>query len=215
MFYKDDCEKLSNISLSSIPIHCPKLSSFDLEGMCYVTDLGLMPLARNNHLQSLSLAEAPITDCTLDSISKGCGEKVRCHNMLVGQFMMNGLPKRIILWLWRVLLVSCTEETGISMKDLNQSLSQDILHNLSFQGQGRLQKPFSVIAVSETWLSDLSADQVNIPEYAFISNHRTTKSGGGTVFVYKIILIVQTVISLIQMSLNRFCRNFSPPWGKI
>lgn len=44
----------------------------------------------------------------------------------------------------------------------------------------RLQKPFSAIAVSETWLSDLSADQVNIPGYAFISNHSATKSGGGT-----------------------------------
>ena len=37
-----------------------------------------------------------------------------------------------------------------------------------------------VIAISETWLSDLSADQVNIPGYNFISNHRATKSGGGT-----------------------------------
>ena len=45
---------------------------------------------------------------------------------------------------------------------------------------GRLQKPFSVIAISETRLSDLSADQVNIPGYTFISNHRATKSGGGT-----------------------------------
>jgi len=70
---------LSNIVLSSIPVHCPKLSKFDLKGMCYmyVTDHGLMPLTRSNHLQSLSLAEASITDCTLDSIAKGCGAKVR------------------------------------------------------------------------------------------------------------------------------------------
>ena len=82
--YKVDCENLGNISLSSIPIYCPKLKGFDLKGMCYVTDPGLMPLTRSNNLQSLALAEAPITDCTLDSISKGCGAKVRCQKILVG-----------------------------------------------------------------------------------------------------------------------------------
>lgn len=75
--FQVDCEKLSNLSLSCIPVHCPKLTSFDLKGMCYVTDHGLMPLTRSNHLQSLSLAEADITDCTLESIAKGCGAKVR------------------------------------------------------------------------------------------------------------------------------------------
>lgn len=94
--YKVDCENLGNISLSSIPIYCPKLKGFDLKGMCYVTDPGLMPLTRSNNLQSLALAEAPITDCTLDSISKGCGAKVRCQKILVGQSMMNGLLNRTI-----------------------------------------------------------------------------------------------------------------------
>ena len=43
-----------------------------------------------------------------------------------------------------------------------------------------LQRPFSTIAVSETWLNDLSADQVNIPGYIFRSNHRSGKTGGET-----------------------------------
>lgn len=72
-----DCEKLSNLSLISIPVHCPKLSSFDLKGMCYVTDHGLVPLARSKCLQSLSLAEAAITDFTLENIAKGCGAKLK------------------------------------------------------------------------------------------------------------------------------------------
>lgn len=38
----------------------------------------------------------------------------------------------------------------------------------------------TVIAVTETWLNDLTSDQVNIPGYNFHSNHRTDKSGGGT-----------------------------------
>ena len=33
----------------------------------------------------------------------------------------------------------------------------------------------SVIAVTETWLNDLTADQVNIPGYNFHSEHRTDK----------------------------------------
>ena len=36
-----------------------------------------MPLTRSNNLQSLSLAEAAITDSTLESVAKGCGAKVR------------------------------------------------------------------------------------------------------------------------------------------
>lgn len=72
-----DCENLTNLSLSAIPVHCPKLTSFDLKGMSYVTDYGLVPLTRSNDLHSLSLAEAAITDSTLESVAKGCGAKVR------------------------------------------------------------------------------------------------------------------------------------------
>ena len=43
-----------------------------------------------------------------------------------------------------------------------------------------LKKSFSVIGVSETWLNDHTFDQVNIPGYKFVSNHRRTKSGDGT-----------------------------------
>ena len=45
---------------------------------------------------------------------------------------------------------------------------------------GGLQKSFSAISVSETWLTDLSSDEVEIPGYKFISSHRVNKSGGGT-----------------------------------
>ncbi len=42
-----------------------------------------------------------------------------------------------------------------------------------------LNKPFSAIGVSETWLNDLTCDSVNISGYNFISNRRSTKTGGG------------------------------------
>ena len=39
--------------------------------------------------------------------------------------------------------------------------------------------PFSVIGVSETWLTDCTAEHVNIRGYNFVSNHRKSKTGGG------------------------------------
>ena len=42
-----------------------------------------------------------------------------------------------------------------------------------------LRRSVSVIGVSETWLNELTCDQVNIPEYNFPSNHRSSKIGGG------------------------------------
>ena len=42
-----------------------------------------------------------------------------------------------------------------------------------------LRRSVSVIGVSETWLNELTCDQVNIPEYNFVSNHRSSKIGGG------------------------------------
>ena len=42
-----------------------------------------------------------------------------------------------------------------------------------------LRKSLSVMGVSETWLNDLTCDQVNISEYNFVSNHRSSKVGGG------------------------------------
>ena len=40
--------------------------------------------------------------------------------------------------------------------------------------------PVRVIGVSKTWLNDLTSDQVNISGYNFVSNHRNSKTGGGT-----------------------------------
>ena len=75
-FFQVDCENLSNLSLSTIPVHCPKLTSFDLKGVCYVTDYGVIPLTTNSNLKSLHLAEAAVTDSTLETVAKGCGGKV-------------------------------------------------------------------------------------------------------------------------------------------
>ena len=44
---------------------------------------------------------------------------------------------------------------------------------------GSLKKTFSVIGISETWLTDCTAELVNITGYSFISNHRKSKTGGG------------------------------------
>ena len=42
-----------------------------------------------------------------------------------------------------------------------------------------IKKPFSVIGITETWLNDQTHDLVDISGYKFVSNHRTTKPGGG------------------------------------
>ena len=39
--------------------------------------------------------------------------------------------------------------------------------------------PFSVIGVSETWLTHCTAELANITGYNFVSNHRKLKTGGG------------------------------------
>ena len=39
--------------------------------------------------------------------------------------------------------------------------------------------PFSVIGVSETWLTDCTAELVNITGYNFVSNRCKSKTGGG------------------------------------
>ena len=44
---------------------------------------------------------------------------------------------------------------------------------------GSLKKPFSVIGISETWLTDCTAELVNITGHNFVSNHRKSKTGGG------------------------------------
>ena len=42
-----------------------------------------------------------------------------------------------------------------------------------------LNKPFAAIGVSETWLNDQTIDLIKISGYDFISNHCTSKTGGG------------------------------------
>ena len=44
---------------------------------------------------------------------------------------------------------------------------------------GNLKKSFAVIGISETWLTECTAELVNITGYSFISNHRKSKTGGG------------------------------------
>ena len=44
---------------------------------------------------------------------------------------------------------------------------------------GSSKKSFSVIGISETWLTDSTAELVDITGYSFISNHRKSKTGGG------------------------------------
>ena len=47
---------------------------------------------------------------------------------------------------------------------------------------GSFKKSFSVIGISETWLTDCTVELVNISGYNFISNHRKSKTGGGVGF---------------------------------
>ena len=42
-----------------------------------------------------------------------------------------------------------------------------------------LNRAFSVLGVSETWLTDSTSEIVNITGYNFVSNHRKSKIGGG------------------------------------
>jgi hypothetical protein len=42
-----------------------------------------------------------------------------------------------------------------------------------------LDTTFSIIGLSETWLNDETFNQVDLPGYDFISNHRINKAGGG------------------------------------
>lgn len=74
---------------------------------------------------------------------------------------------------------------------------------------GNLRNLFSVIGMSETWLNDTTAKQVNITGYNFVTNHRKSKSGGwvGIYLFYKIILnrnFDQIVISQTLRRLKHF-----------
>ena len=74
--------------------------------------------------------------------------------------------------------VSLHNPSYFSVLHLNaRSLSKNI-DNLKLL-LGSLQKSFYAICVSETWLTDLSSDEVEIPGYKFISSHRVISGGTG------------------------------------
>lgn len=82
------------------------------------------------------------------------------------------------------------EEFSNELTSSNNNISFSVMHlnTRSLLGNfdkfktllANLQITLPVIGISETWLSDLTSDQVNVPGYNFISNHRNSKTGGGT-----------------------------------
>ncbi|XP_048580508.1 uncharacterized protein LOC5516976 [Nematostella vectensis] len=73
-----DCERLSDKCISIIPTLCPHLTSIDLKGIPYITDQGVMPLMYGGRaLQTVSLAEAAITDATLVTIAESAAERLQ------------------------------------------------------------------------------------------------------------------------------------------
>ena len=42
-----------------------------------------------------------------------------------------------------------------------------------------LNNVFDLICMSETWLTDLTVDQINMSGYTFVGRNRKTKRGGG------------------------------------
>ena len=61
--------------------------------------------------------------------------------------------------------------------------------------------PFSVMGMSETWLTDCTEELVNITGYNFVSNHRKSKTGGGVVYFFHIFRKSH------RQSLGRICRE--------
>ena len=54
-----------------------------------------------------------------------------------------------------------------------------------------LNRSFSIIAVSETWLHRSNSDLFHLPGYHFISSHREHKAGGGVGILYSVSLKIQ------------------------
>ena len=83
--------------------------------------------------------------------------------------------------------MECILTHAANAKQFNSSFSLLHVNSRSLVGNfdkfqsliSSLNKPFSAIGVSEIWLNDLTCDSVNISGYNFISNHRSTKTGGG------------------------------------
>ena len=66
--------------------------------------------------------------------------------------------------------------------------------------------PFSVIGMSETWLTHCTAELANIKRYNFVSTHRKSKTGSG-VGIY----LQQNANFQIQMILSHFSRKLLFP----
>ena len=75
-------------------------------------------------------------------------------------------------------LVSFGDKTNFSIIHLNaRSLIRNFDQLNSFLRN--INMPFSVIGVSETWLTHCTAELTNITGYNFVSNHRKSKTAGG------------------------------------
>ena len=75
-------------------------------------------------------------------------------------------------------LVSFGDKTNFSIIHLNaRSLVRNFDQLNSFLRN--INMPFSVIGVSETWLTHCTAELANITGYNFVSNHRKSKTAGG------------------------------------
>ena len=75
-------------------------------------------------------------------------------------------------------VVSFGDKTIFSIIHLNaRSLIRNFDQLNSFLRN--INMPFSVIGVSETWLTHCTAELANITGYNFVSNHRKSKTGGG------------------------------------
>jgi hypothetical protein len=69
------------------------------------------------------------------------------------------------------------EKPGFSVMHINaRSLCRNFENCRSMLA--RITHQFSVIGISETWLTDQTLDTVNTQGYNFISNHRKSKTGG-------------------------------------
>ena len=75
-------------------------------------------------------------------------------------------------------LVSFGDKTNFSIINFNaRSLIRNFDQLNSFLRN--INMPFSVISVSETWLTHCTAELANITGYNFVSNHRKSKTAGG------------------------------------
>ena len=75
-------------------------------------------------------------------------------------------------------VVSFDDKTNFSIIHLN---ARGLIRNFDQLNSflRNINMPFSVIGVSETWLTHCTAEFANITGYNFVSNHRKSKTGGG------------------------------------